>query len=111
MGVPQGAVRTSLYLHANRLQHAVAREAFASIDQGLATPQVYPSLAVNTAGQHSAGKALLRHVSQGHLGMKPGQGFFTWTEGAIARERQRYDSLLQDGLKILSAELPPINNE
>jgi hypothetical protein len=43
--------------------------------------------------------------------MKPGQGFFTWTEGAIARERQRDDSLLQDGLKILSAELPPINNE
>jgi hypothetical protein len=49
MGVPQGAVRTSLYLHANRLQHAVAREAFASIDQGIATAQVYPSLAVNTA--------------------------------------------------------------
>jgi hypothetical protein len=43
--------------------------------------------------------------------MKPGQGFFRWTEGAIARERQRDDSLLQDGLKILSAELSPINDE
>ena len=39
MGVPQGAVRTSLYLHVNRPQHAVAQEAFALIDQGIATPE------------------------------------------------------------------------
>lgn len=43
--------------------------------------------------------------------MKSGQGFFTRTDEAIARERQRYDSLLQDGPKILSAELPPIYGE
>lgn len=128
---------------ANRLQHALAREAFALIDQGIATPEdvdaavrfgfgfrflaagpvlqrdhagldvhaaaaatIYPSLAANT----EPAKVLLQHVAQGHLGMKSGQGFFTWTDEAIARERQRYDGLLQEGLKILAAELPPIDD-
>lgn len=128
---------------ANRLQHALAREAFALIDQGIASPEdvdaavrfgfgfrflaagpvlqrdhagldvhcaaaatIYPSLAVNT----EPASVLSDRVAQGKLGMKTGEGFFKWTEDSIARERQRYDSLLMAGLKVLAAELPRIED-
>lgn len=124
---------------ANRLQHALSREAFAMIDEGIASPEdvdaavrfgfgfrflaagpvlqrdhaglevhcaaaatIYPSLC-NTA---EPSQALQTRVAQGHLGMKSGEGFFTWTPEQIAAERQRYDNLLRQGLALLASELP-----
>lgn len=129
---------------ANRLQHALAREAFALIDAGVASAEdvdaavrfgfgfrflaagpvlqrdhagidvhcaaaatMYPSLAANTV----PAKVLSDCVAQGHLGMKTGQGFYPWTSEKIAAERQRYDRLLQAGLKLLASELPQIEDD
>ena len=129
---------------ANRLQHALAREAFAMIDEGVATPEdvdaavrfgfgfrylaagpvlqrdhaglevhcaaaatMYPSLAANT----EPARVLRERVAAGRLGMKTGGGFFDWPEERRLAERQRYDALLQQGLKLLAAELPPIDRE
>lgn len=129
---------------ANRLQHALAREAFAMIDAGVATAEdvdaavrfgfgfrflaagpvlqrdhagidvhcaaaatMYPSLAANAV----PAKALSDRVAGGKLGMKTGEGFFKWTPQAIAAERKRYDDLLMAGLRLLSAELPKIEDD
>jgi 3-hydroxybutyryl-CoA dehydrogenase len=129
---------------ANRMQHALAREAFALIDEGVATPEdidaavrfgfgfrflaagpvmqrdhagidvhcaaaatMYPSLAANA----EPARVLRERVAQDHLGMKTGQGFYTWTPEARQAERERYDRLLRKGLDLLAAELPPINRE
>lgn len=129
---------------ANRLQHALAREAFALIDEGVATPEdvdaavrfgfgfrflaagpvmqrdhagidvhcaaaatMYPSLASNT----EPARVLRERVAEGHLGMKTGQGFYTWTPETRQAERDRYDRLLRQGLELLAAELPPIDRE
>lgn len=129
---------------ANRLQHALAREAFALIDAGVATPEdvdsavrfgfgfrflaagpvlqrdhagidvhcaaaatMYPSLAANT----TPADALSDRVASGKFGMKTGEGFFQWTPEAIAAERKRYDDLLLAGLRLLSAELPQIEDD
>ncbi|MDD0839047.1 3-hydroxyacyl-CoA dehydrogenase NAD-binding domain-containing protein [Curvibacter sp. HBC61] len=129
---------------ANRLQHALAREAFAMIDEGVATPEdvdaavrfgfgfrylaagpvmqrdhagldvhcaaaatMYPSLAANT----SPARALSERVAAGRLGMKTGGGFYDWPEERRLAERQRYDTLLQQGLSLLAAELPPIERD
>ncbi|HEY8608322.1 MAG TPA: 3-hydroxyacyl-CoA dehydrogenase NAD-binding domain-containing protein [Noviherbaspirillum sp.] len=128
---------------ANRLQHAMAREAFAMIDAGVATPEdvdaavrfgfgfrflaagpvlqrdhagidvhcpaaatMYPSLAANTV----PARALTERLESGRLGMKSGEGFFKWTPESIAAERKRYDDLLRAGLRLLAAELPPIDD-
>ncbi len=127
---------------ANRLQHALAREAFALLDEGVASAEdidaavrfgfgfrflaagpvmqrdhaglevhtaaaatMYPSLAANT----EPARVLRERVARGHLGMKTGQGFFTWTPEAQQAERTRYDTLLRQGLALLAAELPPID--
>jgi len=129
---------------ANRLQHALAREAFAMIDEGVATPEdvdaavrfgfgfrylaagpvlqrdhagldvhcaaaatMYPSLAANT----EPAQVLREQVAAGRLGMKTGAGFFEWPEERRLAERQRYDSLLQQGLALLASELPPIERD
>lgn len=129
---------------ANRLQHALAREAFAMIDAGVATAEdvdaavrfgfgfrflaagpvlqrdhagidvhcaaaatMYPSLAANAV----PARALSDRVAGGKLGMKTGEGFFKWTPQAIAAERKRYDDLLMAGLRLLSAELPKIEDD
>jgi 3-hydroxybutyryl-CoA dehydrogenase len=126
---------------ANRLQHALAREAFALIDAGVASPEdvdaavrfgfgfrflaagpvlqrdhagidvhcpaaatMYPSLATNTVPS----RALAERLAAGKFGMKSGEGFFTWTPESISAERKRYDDLLKAGLRLLAAELPPI---
>lgn len=128
---------------ANRMQHALAREAFALIDEGVASPEdvdaavrfgfgfrflaagpvlqrdhaglevhtaaaasIYPSLAVNTA----PARVLQERVAQGDLGLKTGQGFYTWTPQTQQAERARYDRLLRQGLDVLAAELPPLNH-
>lgn len=126
---------------ANRLQHALSREAFALIDEGVATPEdvdaavrfgfgfrflaagpvmqrdhagidvhcaaaatMYPSLS-NTP---EPAAALRDRVAAGHLGMKTGQGFYSWTPEAMQAERARYDRLLRQGLQLLADELPPL---
>ena len=127
---------------ANRLQHALAREAFAMIDEGIATPEdvdaavrfgfgfrylaagpvlqrdhagldvhcaaaatIYPSLS-NTS---NPAKVLQDHVSAGKLGMKTGAGFYDWPAERRQAERARYDQLLQQGLDLLAADLPPLD--
>ena len=126
---------------ANRMQHALAREAFHMIDEGIASPEdvdaavrfgfgfrflaagpvmqrdhaglevhtaaaasMYPSLATNS----TPAKVLQERVNRKDLGMKTGQGFFSWTPESIAIERKRYDDLLTKGLEIISNELPSI---
>ncbi len=127
---------------ANRLQHALAREAFAMIEDGVATVEdvdaavrfgfgfrflaagpvlqrdhagveihaaaaatMYPSLSSAT----EPARVLRERVAAGKLGMKSGEGFFKWTPATIAAERKRYDDLLRAGLKLIAAELPPID--
>lgn len=127
---------------ANRLQHALSREAFAMIDEGVATPEdvdaavrfgfgfrylaagpimqrdhagldvhcaaaatMYPSLS-NTA---EPSRALRERVAAGRVGMKAGAGFYDWTPETRQAERERYDRLLRQGLRLLEAELPPID--
>ncbi|HEX9392035.1 MAG TPA: 3-hydroxyacyl-CoA dehydrogenase NAD-binding domain-containing protein [Usitatibacteraceae bacterium] len=129
---------------ANRLQHALAREAFAMIEDGIASAEdvdaavrfgfgfrflaagpvlqrdhagveihaaaaatIYPSLSAAAVPA-----AILRaRVAAGKLGMKTGEGFFKWTPEKIAAERRRYDDLLRAGLKLIAAELPPLDAE
>lgn len=128
---------------ANRLQHALAREAFALIDAGVASPAdvdaavrfgfgfrflaagpilqrdhagldvhsaaaatMYPDLASNTVPSPS----LTSRVEQGKLGMKTGEGFYTWTAQSIAAERKRYDNLLRAGLGLIADELPKVDD-
>lgn len=129
---------------ANRLQHALAREAFAMIDEGIATPEdvdaavrfgfgfrylaagpvlqrdhagldvhcaaaatMYPTLANPT----EPAQVLQSHVAAGRLGMKAGAGFYDWPPERLQAERARYDRLLQQGLALLAAELPPIDTD
>ena len=126
---------------ANRLQHALSREAFALIDEGIASPEdvdaavrfgfgfrflaagpvlqrdhagleihtaaaatIYPSLCNSDA----PAQALQQRVAAGKLGMKTGEGFYTWSAEQIAAERQRYDRKLQQGLALLADELPTL---
>jgi 3-hydroxybutyryl-CoA dehydrogenase len=48
-------------------------------------------------------------VKSGKLGMKTGEGFFQWNPETIRAERDRYDSILRQGLKIIQKELPKID--
>jgi 3-hydroxybutyryl-CoA dehydrogenase len=121
---------------ANRLQHALAREAFAMIDEGLASAEdvdaavrygfglrylaagpvlqkdiagldihcaaartMYPSLANNSAPS----KVLTDKVDQGKLGMKTGEGFYSWTAESAATEKARYERALLEALKVLKS--------
>lgn len=126
---------------ANRLQHALGREAFSLIQEGIATAEdidaavrfgfgfryvaagpvmqkehagldvhaaaaatIYPSLS-NTAVPPAV---LANKPAEGKLGMKSGQGFYSWTEESIRTERERYNRALRAGLEILADELPEI---
>jgi len=125
----------------NRLQHALGREAFSLIQEGIATPEdidaavrfgfgfrylaagpvmqkehagldvhaaaaatIYPSLSNVTVPP----AVLADKPPAGLLGMKSGQGFYTWDERRIAAEKQRYTRALQASLRILAEDLPPI---
>ncbi len=126
---------------ANRLQHALSREAFAMVDAGIASLEdidkavrfgfgfrylaagpvmqrdhagleihgaagasIYPSL----NNSPNIAKCLSERVASGKLGMKTGEGFFSWTSESIKAERKRYDNLLRAGLKLIQKELPEI---
>ncbi|ODS78424.1 MAG: 3-hydroxyacyl-CoA dehydrogenase [Acidovorax sp. SCN 65-28] len=126
---------------ANRMQHALSREAFALIDEGIASPEdvdaavrfgfgfrflaAGPVLQRDHAGieVHTAAaatmyptlsntdipaQALRDKVAQSQLGMKTGKGFFDWPEDRKRAERERYDTLLRQGLALLASELPTI---
>ncbi|MFA5522397.1 MAG: 3-hydroxyacyl-CoA dehydrogenase NAD-binding domain-containing protein [Castellaniella sp.] len=127
---------------ANRLQHALAREAFSLIEQGIASVEdvdaavrfgfgfrylaagpvmqkehagidihaaaaatIYPSLC--NAGAPAA--VLADKAASGRLGMKSGEGFYTWDAAGIAHERARYARVLADALKAIADELPAVD--
>lgn len=124
---------------ANRLQHALCREAFALIESGVATAEdvdlavrfsfgfrflavgpmlqrdhagldvhcaaaatIYPDLADNKEPP----RVLRDKVAAGHHGIKAGRGFYEWTPESIARERERYDRLLEKALELIRDEIP-----
>ena len=126
---------------ANRLQHAMSREAFSMIDQGIATPEdidnavrfgfgfrylaagpvmqrdhagveihtaagasIYPSLCTDA----TPAKCLTDKVKNNHYGMKTSQGFYSWTPETIKVERNRYDTILKAGLKIIQKDIEDI---
>ena len=68
---------------------------------------MYPSL---SASKEPA-KILRDKVAGGKLGMKTGEGFYQWSQEAIAAERKRYDDLLRAGLKLIAGELPKIQDD
>ncbi len=123
---------------ANRLQHALCREAYALIESGVATPEdvdlavrfsfgfryiavgpvmqrdhagldvhcaaaatIYPDLADNK----EPARVLRDLVAAGHVGIKAGRGFYEWTPESIARERKRYNALLDAALKLIDGEI------
>jgi 3-hydroxybutyryl-CoA dehydrogenase len=125
----------------NRLQHALGREAFSLIQEGVATAEdidaavrfgfgfrylaAGPVLQKEHAGfdVHAAAAAtiypslsnvavppavLADKPKEGRLGMKTGQGFYTWTPDAMAKEKARYNKALRAALNILADDLPPI---
>ena len=69
-----------------------------------AAATMYPTLS-NT---DIPAQALRDKVAQGQLGMKTGKGFFDWPEDRKRAERERYDTLLRQGLALLASELPTI---
>lgn len=62
---------------------------------------IYPDLCNDTVPS----KTLTDLVAQGAHGMKAGRGFYEWTPGAIAKERQRYESLLAAASALLADEI------
>lgn len=62
---------------------------------------IYPDL----CNDAMPSQTLTELVAQGAYGMKVGRGFYAWTPEAIARERQRYESLLAAANELLAAEI------
>ncbi len=126
---------------ANRLQHAMSREAFSMIDQGIASPEdidnavrfgfgfrylaagpvmqrdhagveihtaagasIYPSLCNDAI----PARCLTEKVANHHFGMKTSQGFYQWNPETIKKERERYDTILKAGLKIIQKDIEDI---
>ena len=125
----------------NRLQHALGREAFSLIQEGVVSAEdvdaavrfgfgfrylaAGPVLQKEHAGfdVHAAAAATiypsLSNISepppvladkpaQGKIGMKTGEGFYTWSPDKIATEKARYNKALRGALEILADDLPSI---
>ena len=118
---------------ANRLQHALSREAFSMVDidkavrfgfgfryiaAGPAMQRDHAGLEIHAAGgttiypslnnSPTIAKCLSERVESGKFGMKTGEGFFPWTAETIQAERKRYQDALREGLKIIQKDLPEI---
>ena len=76
-------------------------------DASATTTEVAAGLALAVNAEPA--RVLQERVARGDLGMKTGQGFFTWTPETQQAERARYDRLLRQGLDLLAPELPPLN--
>lgn len=122
---------------ANRLQHALMREAWSLIDRGIASPEdvdkavrfgfgmrylaagpvlqkEHSGLDVNFLASSSVfpdlcnddrpPPVLADKVKRGELGMKTGQGFWTWSAERIAAEKARYSRVLVKSLALLKED-------
>lgn len=122
---------------ANRMQHALSREALDLVERGIATAEdvdnavrygfgfryiaagpllqrdhagldvhcaagetIYPDLCNDPAPSPS----LSDKVKAGKIGMKVKEGFYTWTDESIAREKARYEAALDGAMAIIKAE-------
>jgi 3-hydroxybutyryl-CoA dehydrogenase len=122
---------------ANRIQHALMREAISLVEKGIASvedvdtavrygfgfrfiaagpmlqkdlsgldinyhaaEQIYPDL----CNQPSPSTFLAEKVAKGHIGVKAMQGFYDWTPESVAKEKSRYEKMLQAALRILHEE-------
>jgi 3-hydroxybutyryl-CoA dehydrogenase len=65
---------------------------------------IYPTL----NNSSTIAKCLSDRVESGKFGMKTGEGFYSWTSESIKAERERYQTALREGLKIIQKELPKI---
>ena len=119
---------------ANRIQHALMREAIYMVEQGIASPEdvdaavqlsfgiryigAGPLLQKDMSGldvQNSAARRIYPDlcnasepspymqglVADGHLGVKSGKGFFSWTSDQIAKQESRYKTALIKALQII----------
>lgn len=124
-------------LLANRMQHALMREAWSMLEQGLASAEdidtavrygfgfrylaagpllqkefsgldtqalsataIYPSLCNGT----EPAELLRQKVSDGHLGIKSGQGLRPWPAERVSEEQKRYSRVLAAALALLMQE-------
>lgn len=62
-----------------------------------AATTIYPDLCNAT----TPSLYMVEKVSAGHIGIKSKQGFYTWTDEKINKEKARYEKALFDALKIL----------
>jgi 3-hydroxybutyryl-CoA dehydrogenase len=116
----------------NRLQHALWREAFHLIDEGICdaatvdevvrngfglrlpvlgpvanadligldlTRDIHAYILPHLSTSGSPSTTMLKHIEQGQLGFKAGQGFLPWSESEIAATRER---LMDHLIKALS---------
>lgn len=130
-------------LLANRMQHALMREAWSMLEQGLASADdidtavrygfgfrylaagpllqkefsgldtqalsaaaIYPSLCNDAV----PAKLLRQKVSDGHLGIKSGQGLRPWPAERVKEEQQRYGQVLAAALELLMKDRPDNQN-
>ena len=122
---------------ANRIQHALMREAISLVEKGVASVKdvdiavrfgfgfrfvaAGPLLQKDLSGldiNYNAAKEIYPHlcndvspsaflagkVARGHTGTKALKGFYVWSEGAVKKEKARYERMLRAALEILEDE-------
>ena len=80
------------------------------VDLRVAAATVLAAVGRSDKKDKTVQNALTERLESGRFGMKTGEGFFKWTPESIAAERRRYDDMLRAGLRLLAAELPPIDD-
>ena len=65
---------------------------------------IYPTL--NNSSEIA--KCLSERIASSKLGMKTGEGFYSWTPETMKAERERYQAALRAGLKIIQKDIPEI---
>lgn len=125
---------------ANRLQHALMREAYAILDEGLATPEdvdtavrygfgfryiaAGPILQKDLAGLDTSyaagvsiypylnngtkpGRSIEALVEAGKFGTKTGSGFWDWTPVQAKEQREKYEQVLLQAMRLLASGAQP----